>query len=786
MNHTLQSTFRLVAVLVTLALAAVFAPAQVVPDAASDEETVEAGRKSFATMCGACHGENATGGRGSDLTTGNWKWGGSDTEIILNIRKGIPGTQMPPFAVSDDEAAEIVAYLRTLSSEKQEPITGDPAAGRKLFFGSAGCINCHFFGGAGGRLGPDLTKIRDEKSVGDLRTAITNPSESLRPSFETVEVEFADGRIIQGAKKSEDTFSVQFLDTNEKLQLHSKSKLKRVSKVHESLMPAAKLEASQVEDVIAFLMKGEAPKTAAEWKPSPDLNVTTERLYNADSEPHNWLTYWGNLRGTHYSRLDQINRNNVASLNNEWSFQFGGGTVETTPLIVDGVMFVTGPLNDAAALDARTGSVIWRYRHKVPDDVHAYCTVMTNRGFAILGDRLYLATLDTRLLALDAKTGNVIWDVAVDDYTKGYSITLAPLAVDGKVFVGVTSGECGLNGWVDAFDAATGEKLWRFWAVPREGEPGRETWAGNSGDFGGAPTWLTGSYDVETKTLYWTTGNPAPDYDGTVREGDNLYSDSVLALDAETGRLKWHFQHTPHDTHDWDSNQAAVILDADFKGKPRKLLIQANRNGFYYVLDRITGEFLLGRAFIYQDWADGLDSKGRPILIPNKDPTEAGVRTCPDAWGGTNWAAPSYSPETELYYVAIREACAMYTSKFKEPIAGRPYTGTGYTFADTDPQGGAIGALDPLTGDYRWRFNLLQGMPVSGVLATAGGVVFGGTAFGHLLALDAATGELLWRQQLGAPIKSAPISYAVAGKQYITLAADAVLYTFALPSSVGP
>ena len=777
MNRTSQHSFRFVVFLTALGFATISALAQPAPD----EEDIAAGRKRFAELCGACHGENATGGRGSDLSTGSWKYGGSDTEIVLNIRKGVPGTQMPPFDIPEDEAKQIVAYLRTLSSEDQEPVTGNAEAGRKLFFGSAGCINCHFFGGSGGRLGPDLTKIRDEKSVGDLRTAITDPSESLRPSFETVEVEFSDGRIIQGAKKSEDTFSVQFLDKQEKLQLHSKSKLKRVSKVYESLMPAAKLEASQVEDVIAFLMTGEIPKSPAEWTPSPDLNVTTERLYNADSEPHNWLTYWGNLRSTHYSHLDQIDRDNVNSLRNIWSFQFGGGTVETTPLIVDGVMFVTGPLNDAAALDARSGSVIWRYRRKIPDDIHNYCTVMTNRGFAMLGDRLYMATLDTRLVALDAKTGNVIWDVAVDDYTKGYSITLAPLAVDGKVFVGVTSGECGLNGWVDAFDAATGEKLWRFWTVPLEGQPGRETWAGNSADFGGAPTWLTGSYDIETKTLYWTTGNPAPDYDGTVREGDNLYSDSVVALDADTGRLKWYFQHTPHDTHDWDSNQAAVILNAEFEGKPRKLLIQANRNGFYYVLDRITGEFLLGRAFIYQDWADGLDSNGRPIVIPNTDPTPEGVRTCPDAWGGTNWAAPSYSPQTKLYYIAIREACATYTSKFKEPIGGRPYTGTGYTFADTDPQGGLIGAMDPLTGDFRWRFDLLQGMPVPGVLATAGRVVFGGTAFGYLLALDAETGDLLWRQQLGAPIKSAPVSFAVDGRQYVVLAADSVLYTFALP-----
>jgi alcohol dehydrogenase (cytochrome c) len=556
-------------------------------------------------------------------------------------------------------------------------------------------------------------------------------------------------------------------------------------------MPAADLKPAQVEDLVAFLMEPPSAEVSglahsSGGSPSADLNVTSERLRNARREPHNWLTYWGDLPGFHYSALDQINRDNVHGLSNRWAFQFGGPTVETTPLVVDGVMFVTGPLNDAAALDARTGNVLWRYRRKIPEDVHSFCTVMTNRGFAALGDRLYMATLDTRLVALDAKTGNVIWDIEVDDYRKGYSITLAPLAVDGKVFVGVTSGECGLNGFVDAFDAVSGRKLWRFWTVPEKGDPARATWAGNSGDFGGGPTWLTGTYDPETRTLYWTTGNPAPDYDGTVREGDNLYTCSVLALDAETGRLKWYFQHTPHDTHDWDSNQAPVLLDAEFRGQPRKLLIQAVRNGFYYVLDRLTGEFLLGRAYVRQTWADGLDSKGRPIVIPNTDPTPEGNMTCPDAWGGTNWAAPSYSPKTGWFYLPIREACASYTSKTKEPIAGRPYTGTGQQLDPGDSEAGAIAAMDPMTGEIRWRFNLYQGMPSIGVLATEGGLVFGGTNHGHLVALDAKTGGLLWRQQLGAPIRSSPISYSVDGEQFIAIAAESVLYNFSLgPSPAG-
>ncbi len=646
----------------------------------ADEAQVERGRKTFVEKCAACHGENAKGGRGSDLTDGRWRWGGSNQELTLSIRQGIPGTQMPPTPISEEEALDVVAFLRTLSQEDKEPVTGNAENGREIFYGAGRCSTCHFFGGYGGRLGPDLTKIRDQKGVSDLRKAITRPSESLRPGFETVQVEFRDGRVIDGSRRNEDTFSVQLMDREERLHFLLKEDLRRVTLPDQSLMPKADLDSPQVEDVVAFLLESSRQEAAAaktQWRPANDLNVTSERLRKADLEPENWLTYWGDLPGRHYSGLDQVTPRNVNDLRLAWTYQFGGTGVETTPLVVDGLMFITGPKNDAAALDAQTGRVIWQYRRPVPDDVHSFCTVMTNRGFAILGDRLYMATLDTRLVALDAKTGNVIWDVAVDDYKKGYSITLAPLAMDGKIFVGVTSGECGLNGFLDAFDAETGKKLWRFWAIPEEGDEARKTWAGNSAEFGGAPTWLTGTYDPDLNTLYWTTGNPAPDYDGTVREGDNLYSDSVVALDPDTGRLKWHFQHTPHDTHDWDSNQDPVLIDAEFKGRERKLLIQANRNGFYYVLDRETGEFLLGRAYVPQTWADGLDSKGRPIVIPNTDPTEEGNRVCPDAWGGTNWSAPSFSPDTGLFYVLIREACATYTSKTKEPIGGRPYTGTG-------------------------------------------------------------------------------------------------------------
>jgi len=743
----------------------------------------EAGRALFQKKCGSCHGENAKGGRAPDLTTGSWRLGGTEEDLIRNITQGIPGTQMPPFPMPRDEAQAIITFLRS-GKATEEPVTGDAEAGRQLFFGRGQCSRCHMVEGSGGRLGPDLSQIRSERKPSELRKAINSPDETLRDTFDTVEVEFPDGKVLRGTARNQDTFSLQLMDEREKLHRLLKKDLKRVTRTQKSLMPLASLNAAQTDDLIAFLMKG--PLTTpdaglASWTPALDLNVSFARLKNARQEPGNWLTYWGDYEGTHYSHLNSITPANVKSLRSQWTFQYGGSNVEATPIVVDGLMFVTGPLNNAAALDARTGRPIWRYSRRLPDGVRSQCTVMTNRGFGILGDRLYMATLDTHLVALDAKTGNVIWDVAVDDYQKGFSITHAPLAIDGKIIVGVTSGECALTGFVDAFDATTGKKLWRFWTIPQKGDPARATWAGDSADYGGSPTWTTGTYDVETGTLFWTTGNPGPDYDGSVRAGDNLYSCSVLALDPDTGKLKWYFQFTPHDTHDWDANETPVLINATFRGMPRKLLIQANRNGFYYVLDRQTGEFLLGKSFGNQNWAEGLDAKGRPIVKPNTDPTPEGTYVCPDAAGNTNWASPSYDSRTGLFYVAVREACALYISETKTPKPGEPYTGGGPQVDMKLGTPGFVRALDPLTGVKRWDFPLQVGSHAAGVLSTAGGVVFAASQDGYLIALDARTGRELWHYQTGTQILSSPIAFRVDGKQMIAISTSSSLVTFALP-----
>lgn len=750
---------------------------------AQNPARIELGHKLFQKNCSACHGSEAKGGRGPDLTTGRWKSGSSDADILRNILTGIAGTQMPAFPMPEDEGRAIVVWLRSLrSAGPEEQVTGDPRAGRALFFGSAGCSHCHMFGGQGGRLGPDLSRIGEEKHVGELKEAITKPDASLRDGYQTAEVRTAEGGVIRGVIKNEDTFSLQMMDEHEKLHMFVKSGLKDVARVQKSLMPATVASAADLDNLIAFLKKTEPSEIGpGPWTPSADLNVTFQRLRNAREEPQNWLTYWGDLQGTHYSRLKSITPANVSSLRSQWSFQFAGTNVEVTPLVVDGIMFVTGPLNNAAALDARTGRPIWRYTRRIPD-VHAQCTVMTNRGFAILGDRLYMATLDAHLVALDAKTGGVIWDVVVADYRQGFSITHAPLAIDGKIIVGITSGECALTGLVDAYDATSGKRLWRTYSIAQKGDPARASWSPeSSADVGGAPTWMTGTYDVETDTLFWATGNPGADYDGTTRLGDNLYACSVLALDPATGKLKWYFQFTPHDVHDWDATETPVLVDAQFRGRMRKLLIQANRNAFFYVLDRETGEFLLGKPFAHQTWASGLDDKGRPIILPNTDPTPKGVYVCPDATGGTNWAAPSYDPATGLFYVPVREGCANYTRETITPKPGDPFTGG-------DPQEdhkrgapGSVRAIDPMTGDIRWSFPMRLGSAAAGVLGTAGGVLFASDPEGSLVALDARTGTKLWHYQTGGEIRTSPISYEVDGKQYVAIAGDSTLFVFGLP-----
>ncbi len=516
----------------------------------------------------------------------------------------------------------------------------------------------------------------------------------------------------------------------------------------------------------------------------PGFNpVSSDRLLNAESEPQNWLMYSGNYKAQRYSALNQLDRRNVAELEIAWVHQLSVlDRAETTPLVVDGVMFITESPSTVIAVDAASGRPYWRYEHQLPEEI-IICCGRNNRGVAVQGDTVIMSTLDAHLIALDAKTGSVRWETEVQEGTAGYSKTGAPLVVGDKVFNGIAGGEYGIRGLIDAYNINTGERAWRFNTTPGPDHPDNRTWSGDSWRTGGAATWMTGSYDPDLNLIYWGTGNPGPDYDGSVREGDNLYSDSVVALDADTGELKWYFQFTPHDIHDWDSTQIPVLADTTFNGEERKVLLFPNRNAFFYVLDRETGEFLLGEPYARQTWAEGLDENGRPILSPGKEPSPEGTIVSPPIIGASNWWSPSYSPRTDLIYVTTLDGETKYFIRPMEYLeAGQSYrAGGGETPLPMESYHRAVRAISPQTGDIRWEFPV-DPRTTSGLMSTAGDLVFGGSADGFFFALDGLTGEELWHRNIGGSVHAAPMGYAVNGKQYVAIAAGNAVFSFALPN----
>ena len=514
-------------------------------------------------------------------------------------------------------------------------------------------------------------------------------------------------------------------------------------------------------------------------------DVSYDRLVSAAAEPDQWLTYSGTFRSKRYSRLSEITAENVSGLHVLWAYQMppsslaGAGLVETTPLVADGIMYLTEPPSTVVALDAGTGKKLWSRSKKIPADVLHIGFPAVNRGVALLDKSVFVATLDGYLVALDAASGAERWRNLVAENKTGAALTLAPLAVDGKIIVGISGAEAGVRGFVDAYDAETGKLAWRFYTIPAPGEPGSDTWEGEAWRIGGGSTWLTGSYDPDLNLLYWTVGNPAPDWNGDVRPGDNLYSCSIIALDPSTGQLKWHFQYTPHDTHDWDANQIPILIDGKVKGRERKLVALANRNAFYYLLDRQTGEFLLGKEYSKQTWADGIDPDGRPIVKENTEPTEEGTFIWPSLQGATNWFSPSYSPDTNRFFVAVRHMGATYYKAEVEYEMGKPYLGGGEQAASGDLAAGYIRALDGLTGERKWDFQLLS-PPWAGVMATAGGLVFGGSNEGNIFALAADSGKPLWNFQTGGAIRTNPMSFGENGRQRIVITGGRTLFVFGL------
>jgi len=510
---------------------------------------------------------------------------------------------------------------------------------------------------------------------------------------------------------------------------------------------------------------------------SADAQVTFERLLNSAKEPQNWLTYSGDYSGRRFSPLDQINTANARSLTAKWVYQTGAtGKLETSPLVVDGILYATAQDDRAFALDARTGRPIWMYQRQLPGDIRPCCG-RVNRGLAILGDKVFFGTLDAHVIALDAKTGSVIWDTVAAEYQKGYSFTAAPLAVKNLIIIGVSGGEYGVRGFIDAYDAATGERKWRFYTVPGPGEPGHETWEGDSWKVGGAPAWNTGTYDAATNQIFWTTGNPSPSNRGEGRAGDNLYSNSLLALNADKGKMNWYFQFTKHDEHDWDATQVPVMIDSG----GRHLIAQANRNGFFYVIDRATGKLASATAYGKITWSDSKDAEGRPVANKAASPTLEGHTVCPGALGTTNYMAPAYDPQTGLFYVTARDQCDIFSTAPQPYEAGHAYYGSAYfPSEEAEPYRGFLKAIDPATGEIKWKFEHTS--PTwSGVLSTAGGLVFTGDAEGNFIAMDAATGKPLWHFQMGGAVYAPPVAFAVGGKEYVAIAAGSAVYAFGLP-----
>jgi alcohol dehydrogenase (cytochrome c) len=510
-------------------------------------------------------------------------------------------------------------------------------------------------------------------------------------------------------------------------------------------------------------------------------NITSKDLLDGLANPARWLTHSGDYFGQRFSPLTQITPANADQLAAQWTFQTGvANKFEATPIVIDGTLYVTGALNHAWAIEGRTGKQLWHYQRKLPEGLKVCCG-MVNRGFAVYQDRLFMVTLDAHFVALEMKTGKVIFDVEMATVKDGFAGTGAPLVVHDKVIVGIAGGEYANRGFIDAYDPQTGARVWRFYTVPAPGEPGSNTWNSEIWQRGGAPTWLTGTYDPTLNLLYWGTGNPNPDWDGVSRPGDNLYTDSLLALDPDTGTLKWHFQFTPHDTHDWDANEVPVLADLTLGGRIRKVVMMANRNGFFYVLDRTTGQYLVGKPFVNTTWARELDPSGKPLVFPDHDPTPAGTVTCPDWYGGTNFMSPSFDPSRGLFFVTARETCARFMLRPATTSAVGDRTMGGTVAIVPEPKrAGALRAIDPLTGDKKWEI-LYDDAGWAGVLATAGGVVFSGDHQGVFFAADSQTGRKLFEYQTGAAIYAPPTSFAIDGRQFVIIPSGADLTAFSLP-----
>lgn len=533
--------------------------------------------------------------------------------------------------------------------------------------------------------------------------------------------------------------------------------------------------------LIASLLLPINIRAQSENQPGTPVNITARDL-EARSIQSNWPSYNGDYTGRRYSSLAEITPDNVSQMRVQWVFHArSAGILEVTPVVVGGIMYVTAS-NDLYAIDARTGSVLWHHSRQITEGLVDDASGHINRGVAVLGNRLYMETDNAHLLCLDARSGNLLWDVAYATGNRNYGATSVPLVVKDKVIVGSSGGDDGVRGFIAAFDPATGKELWRFWTIPAPGEKGSSSWPGDMYMHGGGTTWMPGTYDPELNTIYWGTSNPSPDFEGSVRPGDDLYTDSLLALDPDTGKLRWYFQFTPHDLYDYDSTETPVLIDAVYEGGPRKLIVEANRNGFIYILDRATGKFLSAKQFDPQEnWAKGIDDQGRPISA-GKVPSAEGARVCPGFAGATNWYSPSYSEKTRLFYFMSLRECTIYLAKVEPFQQGREYYSTGTKRVPDENAQNVLIAYNPLTDTFAWEVPQTGSHHAfTGVMTTATGLLLFGDESNSFEAADAVTGKSLWHFNMGQSPHSSPMSYAIDGKQYFAIAAGNDLFAFGLP-----
>jgi PQQ-dependent dehydrogenase (methanol/ethanol family) len=772
-------------------------------------DQMAAGAAVFQRVCSSCHGDGGTGGRASSLVDNRRLRALPSAEIENIVRNGMPNG-MPPFgSLPAGELQAVTAFVRSFNSSALDvQPAGDVAAGESFFFGKGQCSTCHIARGRGGAGGPDLSNIGRQMTVPELNRALVEPDAAIAQGYATARVQLKDGRTLRGFVRNEGNHVLPLQTVDGRLIAVDK-RAAAITRETGSAMPPLKATPDETRDLIAFLSRLDG--TAGLSRRSAEGAKADDFAEILKPRPGDWPTYHGRLDGNRHSALAQITTANVRNLSLQWIHSVRGFDNEMTPLVLDGIMYITAT-NQVSAIDAASGREIWRFSRPRSTGLRGDAAIGFNRGAAVAGSRVFLVTDNAHLIAVSRVNGALLWEAVLPENTQlPYGGTMAPLVVGDLVIAGVSGGDDGIRGFLAAYRVATGEQAWRFWTVPARGEPGSETWKGSADlEKGGGATWLTGTYDAESDTLFWPTGNPYPDTDGSERQGDNLYTNAILALDAKTGKLRWHYQFTPHDLWDWDAQEPPVLVDAVFQGRPRKLLLQANRNGFFYVLDRNDGKVLLARPFVQKlTWASGIGPDGRPQLVAGNTPDENGVTTCPAIRGATNWMSTSFSPATRLFYVMAVENCFVYRSTMfgggrgrgagpargaAAPPAPPPARGAapastfglpGGGFNRGGPGGGgtmALRALDLDTGRIAWEIPQVgNSNNYAGTLSTAGGIVFYGQASGEFAAVDAKSGAPLWHFETHETWKASPMTYTVNGRQYVSITSGANVLAFALP-----